>query len=139
MTRRSFTAGGSLDGAVRDVPAAVTSAVTTERDGTRSYYQLDASGAFTFAGFNQTGAAMAKFFQAFRDAARRDTEMAAELSRARGCSRCGGVYGSSAAYTIHLESGREGSRCLPDGAHGQLVQVDGVWCEWWQYPDATRK
>lgn len=47
----------------------------------------------------------------------------AELSRPRSCASCGRLMADAAAYTIHADRGR----CLPDGAHGQLVQVDGVW------------
>lgn len=50
-----------------------------------------------------------------------------QVLKPRGCSACGGIYGSASAWTVHFEQG-EGSRCLPGDARGQLVEVDGVWC-----------
>lgn len=121
--------GGSLDGAVRQVPAGVTTAATTERDGTRSWYELDDSdpaGTFRFVGLNTTGETMSKLSRAFSEAARRDREAIEEAMRAKSCRSCGRVFGSTGAYMIHFEDG-EGTRCLSDGARGQLQEVAGVW------------
>jgi hypothetical protein len=46
----------------------------------------------------------------------------AEARQPNPCRRCGGLY-IGAAFTVH----RDGDRCLPGDAYGQLVQVDGAW------------
>jgi len=50
-------------------------------------------------------------------------ELIAELSRPRSCADCGRLMADASAFTVH----QDGGSCLPDGAYGQLVQVDGVW------------
>jgi len=123
MRRCAFT-GGSLDGAESDLPAGVTSVVTTGGN----YYEIDDTGTFRFAGSGKRGAAMAGIIGRFRQDGRSGDQEAIEAAaRPRSCSRCGGTYGSASAYTVHFESG-EGSRCLPGDARGQLVSIDGVWC-----------
>ena len=50
---------------------------------------------------------------------------------ARGCSSCGRTFANAASHAI----GHDGGRCLPDGAYGQLIQIDGaVWDEAWRHP-----
>ena len=49
-------------------------------------------------------------------------EMIDRLSAPRSCA-CGRTMANAAAFTVHQDAGR----CLPDGAYGQLVDVDGVW------------
>jgi len=56
-----------------------------------------------------------------------DDEAIEEAMRPKGCRSCGRTFGNNAAWTIHLEHGGPGSRCLPGDAYGQLVDVDGVW------------
>lgn len=120
--------GGSMDGSVRQVPAGMVTAVTTERDGNQSWYLLDGDGSFRFTGFNETGAIVAGFGKAFRKASGAEREAIEEAMRPVGCRACGRTFGSNSAYITHFEAG-EGSRCLPDGAYGQLVEVSGgVWC-----------
>jgi hypothetical protein len=50
-------------------------------------------------------------------------EAVEEALRPRGCPLCGMTFGSAAAFTVAHDG-----RCLPPGAYGQLVEVDGVWC-----------
>lgn len=122
--------GGSMDGAVRQVPEGVTTAATIERDGTRSWYELDDTGpggVFVFIGHNTTGEVMSRFSKAFSEAARQQREAVAEALRPKGCGSCGQTFGTMGAYLVHFETG-EGSRCLPPGARGQLAERDGVWC-----------
>lgn len=127
MTAVRFTGGGSLDGAVRELPAGVTGIVTIERDGTRSWYEIDDDGGRArFAGLGPEGEAMGNASRALREAEARDRAAVAEALRARGCGSCGGVFGSAAAFTVHRERDWPGG-CLPPGALGQLAEVDGVW------------
>lgn len=61
---------------------------------------------------------------------RREAEAAAERDYA--CTSCGRRFEGLAAYQVHADRGR----CLPDGAHGQLVQLpDGRWAERWRHPE----
>ena len=122
-----FTGGGSLDGAVLELPAHVTGVVTTDRDG-RSYYALeDQADAFAFVGFDTTGETMGKIARAFSAEAKAERESVEAAMKPVGCRSCGRTYGSQSAYIVHFELG-EGSRCLSDDARGQLVEISGVWC-----------
>jgi len=47
----------------------------------------------------------------------------ADVQRARRCADCGRVFLGSSAFTVH----RDGGRCLPGDAHGQLEDRGGVW------------
>lgn len=122
-----FRGGGSLDGAELELPPGITSVVTTKRDGTRSYYELDDSGAFSFAGLNNQGATMGKIMRVFSEAARAEREAIEAAMRPVGCRSCGRTYGSRSAYLVHFQAG-EGSRCLDGDARGQLVERSGVYC-----------
>jgi len=66
---------------------------------------------------------------------RRKAEMAeavAESLRDVACTACGREFEGVAAFTVHADAGR----CLPDGAHGQLVQLPGGrWAERWRHPE----
>jgi hypothetical protein len=120
-----------LDGAELELPAHVTAVVTTDRHG-QSYYVLDdTAGAWQFAGLDEIGATMAGFMKAFTAAARGEREAIEAASAPVGCGHCGRTFANNAAYTVHQDRGR----CLPDGAHGQLVNVDGAWCSAWRYPN----
>lgn len=140
MRTAEFT-GGVLDGAVRQLPAHVDSAVTG-RCGGQSFYVLDDdTGTFVFTGFNQQGATMAGIVRQSRDAARLEAEAIErdavdEALRPRGCPRCGLVFGSAAAFTVAHDPNWPGG-CLPPGAAGQLAEVDGVWVLPWS--DAARR
>ena len=121
--------GGSLDGAMREVPAGVTTAVTLDRGGSRSWYAADGDGeTLQFIGFGTRGQAMGKIIRAIAEAAQRDREAIDEALKPRGCRSCGLTFGSAAAWRVHFE-GQPGAGCLPPGAFGQLQQNDaGVWC-----------
>jgi hypothetical protein len=69
---------------------------------------------------------MTRILDAFRRGADGEPDPVAEAMRPRSC-RCGLTFGSRGAYLVHFEAG-VGSRCLPPGARGQLVERDGVWC-----------
>lgn len=123
-----FRGGGSLDGAELELPAWRPPVVTTERDGSSSYYILDdTTGAYQFTGLNDQGRQMGKIARAFTAAARAERDAIEAAMRPVGCRTCGQTYGSTGAYTVHFED-REGSRCLPGDARGQLVEISGVWC-----------
>lgn len=66
---------------------------------------------------------------------RRKAEMAEAVSDAERdceCNACWRRFEGLAAFQIHADRGT----CLPDGAHGQLVQLrDGRWAERWRHPD----
>jgi hypothetical protein len=119
--------GGSLDGGIREVPTAAVTAATTEQNGDRSWYLLSDDGSFRFCGFNETGAIVAGFGKAFRKASGAEREAIEEAMRPQSCRSCGRTFGTMGAYYVHFEAG-ENSRCLPDGAYGQLIEVSGVWC-----------
>jgi hypothetical protein len=124
-----FCGGGSLDGAELELPPDLASAVTIDRSG-RSWYALGGTGpgnVFVFCGHDETGEVMTGFMREFSAAAKAERDAIAEAQRPVGCRACGATYGSQGAYVVHFESG-EGSRCLPDDARGQLVDVSGVWC-----------
>jgi hypothetical protein len=130
-----FTGGGSLDGAELQLPAHVAGVVTVDRGG-RSYYVLDDQAeAYHFTGFDETGATMAGLWRELTGAARREAEAIAAASAPQGCSRCGRTFATPAARQI----GHENGQCLPDTAFGQLVLLDGVWCEAWRHPGAARR
>jgi len=61
-----------------------------------------------------------------RERTAREQEAIEAARQPKGC-RCGRTFGNAAAWTVHFENG-PGTRCLPDDARGQLVEVDGVWC-----------
>lgn len=135
MSAVRFRGGGSLDGAELELPARVPGVVTTERDGGCSWYVLDdTTGAYQFAGLNQQGASMGKIMRSFTEAARAEREAVEAASAAAGCSACGRTFANAASVAVH----RDGGRCLPDGAYGQLVSVDGVWDEAWRHPQLRR-
>jgi len=137
MTTAYFTGGGSLDGALLELPAHVTGVVTIDRDG-RSYYVLDdqaGAAGFVFTGFDTTGETMGKIARAFSAAARGEREAVEAASSPIGCRECGRTLANLASMTVHQDQGR----CLPDGAYGQLVSVDGVWDEAWRHPGAARR
>lgn len=126
-----FEGGGSLDGAVRHVPAGVRSVVTTVRDGTSSCYVLadDSTDEFQFTGFGQEEIMSMKGARRQR---REMAEQAAQALRSIECSSCGRVHEGEAAHAIHSEHGV----CLSAGAHGQLVQLrDGRWGLRWRHPE----
>ena len=126
-TRTAEFEGGSLDGAVRQLPAGVRAAVTGRRDGTASNYVLDDdTGTFVFTGFNDLGANMAGIIRQSGDAERLDAEAIEAATRPRGCPACGLTFGSAAAFTVAHDPHWPGG-CLPPGAAGQLVDIDGVW------------
>jgi hypothetical protein len=126
-----FSGGGSLDGAELELPAHVTGVVTIDRDG-RSYYALsDVTGDCHFSGLNEIGATMAGFMRELTAAARAEREAIQLASAAQGCGKCGRTLANAAAFAVHRDDGR----CLPDGAYGQLVQVDGVWDSAWRHPE----
>jgi len=123
-----FTGGGSMDGAVRDMPAGVATAVTVDREGGRSWYELDdRDSVYWFIGYGPEGEIMSRFSRAFSEAARREQEAIAEAMKPKSCRSCGQTFGTMGAYLVHFEA-QEGSRCLPPGARGQLAERDGVWC-----------
>ncbi len=136
MTTPCRFVGGSMDGAVRQVPAGVTTAATIVRDGGRSWYELDDSGpgnVFVFVGHNETGEVMAGFGKAFSEAARKEREAVAEASRAQGCASCGRTFGSPGAFAVAHDG-----RCLPDHViESALVEISGVWCS--RGTDVTRR
>lgn len=119
--------GGPIDGDIREVPTVAITAATTERNGDRGWYLLDDDGSFRFTGFNEIGATVAGFGKAFRKASGAEREAIEAAMRPKGCGGCGQTFGSMGAYLVHFEA-QEGSRCLPPGARGQLVDRDGVWC-----------
>lgn len=133
MIALEFRGGGSLDGAVLELPGHVTGVVTIDRDG-RSYYALDGQGTAYFTGFDQTGATMAGFMRRFTEAAKAEAEAVKAASAAQGCSSCGRTFANAAAFAIHQDRGQ----CLGDTAHGQLISVDGVWDEAWRHPELQR-
>jgi hypothetical protein len=51
-------------------------------------------------------------------------EAIADANRPRLCPACGRLFVGAAAFTVHRDPV---AGCLPDGAHGQLVEVDGAW------------
>ena len=138
VLRAAEFAGGILDGGTRFIPDAVAAAVTTARNGERTYYALDDdTGTFVFTGFNDQGAVMAGIVKRFTEAARSEREAAEDALRPVGCGRCGNVYGSHGAYLTHFE-GPVGSACLEGDARGQLVQLpEGVWVLPWS--DAAKR
>lgn len=60
------------------------------------------------------------------DAERLEAEALEQASKPRGCASCGLTFGSGTAYRVHRDASWPGG-CLPPGAAGQLVDVDGVW------------
>lgn len=132
-----FTGGGSLDGAELELPGHVTAVVTTDRHGQSHYVLDDTSSAWRFAGLDDIGATMAGFMRAFTAAARGEREAIEAASAPVGCGHCGRTFANNAAHAIHRDA-RAG--CLPDGAFGQLVLVDGaVWDEAWRHPGTARR
>lgn len=134
MAAAWFAGGGSMDGAVLELPAHVTGIVTTERDGGRSYYVVDDQAATcTFAGLNEQGRDMGKIMRQFTEAARAEREAIAAASAAVGCSACGRTFGSPGAHGAAHDG-----RCLPDSAiESMLVNISGVWC--WRGSDVSRR
>ncbi len=121
----TFKGGGSLDGLALQLPAEVTSVVTTKREGGRSYYVVDdTAGTAMFAGFNEPGRDMGKLWRQLTDAARAEREAVEAASAARGCSSCGRTFGSPGAFAIAHDG-----RCLPDHMiESMLTEISGVWC-----------
>jgi hypothetical protein len=140
MRTAEFAGGGSLDGRVMQLPARAVAVITTAWGGASNHYALDDdTGTFTFTGFGQEGAAMAGVVRKYLEAAKRDRQALQQAQAPQGCAACGRVFADAAAFAIHYDQQYPGG-CLPDGAMGQLVSVDGVWAEVWRYPDrANRK
>jgi hypothetical protein len=118
-----------MDGAMQDIRDGVQTIITPDGG---EYYQVtsDDPAALELVGTGWEGMTMAEIIRGERAAAEqlRALEDAIEAARQpRGCGRCGRTFGGATAWQVHFEAG-EGSRCLPDDAHGQLVEVDGVWC-----------
>ncbi len=65
------------------------------------------------------------------DEARAIDAAIAAASAPQGCGACGRTFARQSAYDVHRDDGR----CLPDGARGQLVQVDGIWDSAWRHPE----
>lgn len=129
MTRvLRFAGGGSLDGLAWKpprLPDPVELVVTTERDEGQSHYVLDdTAGTAYFVGLNKQGEAMGRIIRALSAAARDEARAIAEALMPRSCTACGLTFGSQSAYTVAHDRGG----CLPAGAYGQLVEVDGCWC-----------
>lgn len=120
-----FTGGGSLDGAVLDVPPGVGGVVTIDRSG-QSWYAIDATGphhVFRYIGYGREGEIMGRLARIFSEAARQQQEAIDQASKPKGCARCGLTFATPAAYQV----GHEGGQCLGPGARGQLVDVSGIW------------
>ena len=62
-----------------------------------------------------------------------EAKAVAEAMKPKGCTGCGGIYGTAGAFQVHRDRGQ----CLAGDACGQLVQIDGVWFLPWS--DAARQ
>ncbi len=135
MSVLQFRGGGSLDGLAWQSPFRPSQVVTTVRDGGRSIYVLDDLAAvYRFAGLNEEGSVMGRLMRAFSETAKAEREAIEAASAPQGCGSCGRTFANAAAHMVHTDRGV----CLPDGAHGQLVNVDGVWDSAWRHPELQR-
>lgn len=125
MNATRFRGGGSLDDLALELASEVTSVVTTEREGGRSYYAVDrAAGTAWFAGFNEQGRDMGQLWRQLTDAAKAEREAFEVATTARGCNSCGRTFGSPGAFALAHDG-----RCLPDSAiESLLTERSGVWC-----------